>query len=122
MTAPESETLVGGLKLRLDRLISGEDRSVRVLLDELRALVVTYLKQETVDPLQRLLRYVLWGVVGSFFYATGTVLLTLAVVRVLQFETYPHLTGSLTWVPYLGGLLFAAAIMAVTVTRIGRRL
>jgi hypothetical protein len=121
LPAPESETLVGGLKQRLDRLVSGEDRSVRVLFNELRGLVVTYVKQETVDPLKRLIRYVLWGLVGSIFLATGSVLLVLAVIRVLQSETRPHLTGSLTWVPYAGGILFAAAVIGLTVSRIGRR-
>lgn len=120
MPAPESETLVGGLKQRLDRLVSGDDRSVRVLLNELRALVVVYVKQETVDPLKRLLRYVLWGLIGSLFLATGTVLVIIAIVRLLQFETRPHLTGNLTWVPYAGGFLFAAAVIGLTVSRIGR--
>ncbi|MBO0691619.1 MAG: hypothetical protein J2P58_01870 [Acidimicrobiaceae bacterium] len=121
MPTPESETLVGGLKQRLDHLVSGEDRSVRTLVNELRELVVTYVKQETVDPLQRLGRYVLWGLIGSIFLAIGVVLLVLAAVRVLQAETRPHLTGSLTWVPYVGGLLLAAVVIGLTASRIGRR-
>lgn len=121
MPTPESETLVGGLKQRLDRLVSGEDRSVRVLVIELRDLVITYVKQETLDPAKRLIRYVLWGLIGSVFLAIGTVLLVLAALRLLQSETRPHLTGSLTWVPYAGGLLVAAAVIGVTATRIGRR-
>lgn len=121
MAAPESETLVGGLKQRFRRLVSGDDRSVRVLINELRTLVVTYVKQETLDPLRRLLRYVLWGLIGSLFLATGSVLLILAAVRLLQSETNHHLSGNLTWVPYAGGLLVAAAVVGLTATRIGRR-
>jgi len=109
------------LKQRLDHLVSGEDRSVRTLVNELRGLVVTYVKQETVDPLQRLLKYVLWGLIGSIFLATGSVLLILAAVRAAQSETRPHLTGNLSWVPYAGGLLLAAVIIGLTASRIGRR-
>lgn len=118
---PESETLVGGLKQRLDRVVSGEDRSVRVQVNELRDLVVTYVKQETLDPLQRLAKSILWGLIGSICLAVGALLLVLAAVRVLQSETRPHLTGSLTWVPYAGGLLVAGAILGITVTRITKK-
>lgn len=120
LAAPESETLVGGLRRRLDRVVSGDDRSVRVLVLELRGLVVTYVKQETIDPLKKLGRYVLWGVIGSFLLAAGSVLLTLAVVRLLQSETGAHLTGNLSWVPYMGGLLFAVAVLGFAASRIGR--
>lgn len=91
------------------------------MLTELRGLVVTYVKQETLDPVKRLIRYVLWGMIGSVFLAIGAVLLILAAVRVLQSETRPHLTGSLTWVPYAGGLIVAAGLIGLTASRIGRR-
>jgi len=109
------------LKQRLDRVISGEDRSVRVMVIELRDLVITYVKQETLDPAKRLARYVVWGLAGSVFLAIGSVLLILAAVRAAQTETRPHLTGSLTWVPYVGGVIVAAAVIGLTVTRISKR-
>jgi hypothetical protein len=118
LAAPQPETFVGGLKKRLDRLVGGEDRSVRVLATELRGLVVAYAKQETVDPLKKLVRFVLWGVIGSFFLAVGSLLLTLAAVRVLQSETGSALTGNLSWVPYAGGILFALGVLAFTAMRI----
>jgi hypothetical protein len=120
LAAPQSETLAGGLRRRFDRLVSGDDRSVRVLVTELRGLVVAYAKQETIDPLKKLGRYLLWGVIGSFFLAVGSLLLVLAVVRLLQAETGAHLAGNLSWVPYLGGLLFAVLVLGVAGSRIGK--
>jgi hypothetical protein len=118
LAAPQPETFPGGLKKRLNRLVGGEDRSVRVLITELRGLVVAYAKQETVDPLKKLVRFVLWGLIGSFFLAVGSLLLTLAVVRVLQAETGSALTGNFSWVPYVGGVVFAVLVLAFTATRI----
>jgi hypothetical protein len=118
LAAPQPETFVGGLKKRLDRLVGGEDRSVRVLVTELRRLVVAYAKQETIDPLKKLARFVLWGLIGSFLLAVGSLLLTLAVVRVLQAETGSALTGNLSWVPYAGGIIFAVLVLAFTATRV----
>jgi hypothetical protein len=118
LAAPQPETFVGGLKKRLDRLVGGEDRSVRVLVTELRGLVTAYAKQETIDPLKKLARFVVWGLIGSFLLAVGSLLLTLAVVRVLQAETGSALTGNLSWVPYAGGILFAVLVLAFTATRV----
>lgn len=120
LAAAQPETLTGGLKRRLDQLVAKDDRSVRVLLRELRELVVAYTKQETLDPLKGLARYVLWGMVGSFFLAVGSVLVVLAAVRLLQAETGPHLTGDLSWVPYLGGLVVAVALLGLAASRLLR--
>jgi hypothetical protein len=120
LAAAEPETLVGGLKRRLDRLVGHDDRSVKVLVTELKDLLVAYAKQETLGPLKGLVRWVLWGIIGAIFLALGTVLLTLAVVRLLQAETGTHLTGNLSWVPYIGGLIFALAVIGTAASRIGK--
>jgi hypothetical protein len=99
---------------------SQDDKSVRDHGSELLRLVVAYAKQETVDPLKSLGRYVLWGTVGAILLAIGSVLLSLAVVRVLQTELARHLSGDLTWVPYTGGLLFGLAVAGLAVSRIAR--
>jgi hypothetical protein len=97
-----------------------KDQSARELLTELFRLVVAYARQETVDPLKSLLRYVLWGVSGAVLLATGSVLLALAVVRLLETETGRHLSGSLTWVPYAGGLIFGVAVAGAAISRISK--
>lgn len=87
---------------------SGQDKSVGTLVNELAGLVVAYIKQETVEPIKSLGRFVAFGVAGAILIAIGGGLLTLGTVRVIQAETGRHLHGNLTWVPYAGGALVAA--------------
>ena len=86
--------------------------------NELLSLVVAYAKQETVDPLKSLARFVAFGVAGAVLIATGGVVLALAAVRAAQAETGAPLHGSLTWVPYAGGLLLALIGSVWAVSRI----
>jgi hypothetical protein len=83
------------------------------IINELWELIVAYLKQETVVPLQQLGRYVAWGVAGSVLLGLGVIFLTLAELRALQELTGDTFTGAWSWVPYflvvitlaLGGVL-----------------
>jgi uncharacterized membrane protein len=95
-----------------------EDKGIGTHLNELVGLVIAYARQETVDPIKSLGRFVAWGVAGAVLIAAGGALLTLTAVRVVQTETGRHLTGNLTWVPYLGGVLLAGAGAGWAVTRI----
>lgn len=88
--------------------------------NELLGLVIAYAKQETVVPLKALGRFVGFGTAGALLLATGGAMLTLAAVRLIQTETGPHLTGNLTWVPYVGGILVAAVGAAWAATRIAK--
>ena len=81
---------------------------------ELRDLVVTYFKQETVVPLRRLGRYLAWGVVGSFLMGIGVLLLALGLLRLLQNETGTTFAGDWSWAPYL--IVFAALLAGAAVT------
>lgn len=94
------------------------DRSFGGHLNELVTMIVTYAKQETIDPIKGLVRFVAWGVAGALLIAIGGAALTLAVVRLLQTETGPHLRGDLTWVPYMGGALVAVVGIVWSVSRI----
>ncbi len=96
------------------------DASIGVLARQFKDLVIAYAKQETVDPLKVVVRFVLWGVVGALLLGLGVGLITLAILRVLQGELGDHLSGSLSWVPYAGGLLFALLVAALAVSRIGK--
>jgi hypothetical protein len=97
-----------------------DERSARELGTEALKLVLAYARQETIDPLKSLVRYVLWGVVGAVLLGVSAVLVALAVVRLLQTELGSHLHGSLSWVPYAGGLIFAAVVAVLAVSRISR--
>ena len=81
------------------------------------ALLRDYLIQETVDPLRLLGRYVVWGTLGSFFVGVGTLMLLVALLRILQEETSAF-QGNLSWIPYVIVVIVAAAVIALTVLRI----
>ena len=69
-------------------------------VNDLVELLKAYAKQETVGPLQRLGRYLGFGLGGSVVIATGCILLLLGLLRVLQTETGSTFTGSWSWAPY----------------------
>ena len=61
--------------------------------------------------------FVTFGITGSVAIALGTVLLLLAVLRVLQTETGAF-HGNLSWVPYLIVAVLAVAIIGLSAWRI----
>lgn len=97
---------------------NARDRSFGGLLDEFVSLVVAYAKQETLDPIKSLGRFVAFGIVGALLLALGGGLLALAAIRAIQAETGRHLTGSLTWAPYLGGVVVAGVGAGWAVSRL----
>jgi hypothetical protein len=94
------------------------NRSFGTLLDEFVSMVVAYAKQETLDPIKSLGRFILFGFLGALLIALGGGLLALAAIRAIQAETGRHLTGSLTWMSYFGGLFVAGLGTTWAVTRI----
>ncbi|HUY61428.1 MAG TPA: hypothetical protein VMW49_06080 [Candidatus Dormibacteraeota bacterium] len=98
-----------------------DDTSIPTLASELVSLVVGYAKQETIDPLKSLARFVAFGVAGALLLAIGGGLAALAAVRVVQTETAPHLSGDWSWAPYGAGILLVAAGAGLALTRIGKR-
>jgi hypothetical protein len=71
------------------------------LVSELRELVVTYVKQQTVVPLKQLGRYVGFGLLGSLLLGFGVVFLALSGLRALQTETNGTFADDWSWVPYV---------------------
>jgi hypothetical protein len=94
------------------------NRSFGTLLDEFVSMVVAYARQETLDPIKSLGRFILFGFLGAFSIALGGGLLALAAIRAIQAETGGHLLGSLTFIPYFGGLLVAGLGSGWAVNRI----
>ncbi len=73
---------------------------------ELKDLVISYAKQETVDPLRTLGKYLGLGVAGAIMIGTGIAFGLLALLRGLQQITFfndPAQSGggNFTWLPYL---------------------
>jgi len=86
---------------------------------ELWELTTTYAKQETIDPLKGLGRFLAFGVGGAIVLGAGFVLLLLAGLRALQTETGSTFTGNWSWAPYLivlgaGAILIVLALLRIT--------
>ena len=86
--------------------------------DDAFQLTVDYLKQEVVEPLRGLGRFLYMGIAGSFFLAFGLLLILLGVLRLLQTETGTALDGDWSWVPYAVVVVLGIAVIAVAALRI----
>ena len=86
--------------------------------DDAFQLTVDYLKQETIQPLRGLGRYLYMGIAGSFFAAGGVLFILIGVLRLLQTETGRTLKGDLSWVPYAVVIILGLGVIGVAVWRI----
>lgn len=84
-----------------------------------KELVIAYVKQETIEPIKGLGRFLAFGLLGSFLLAVGCLLLVLAGLRALQTETGTVFTGNFSWAPYLIVFLAALILGVLTLSRIG---
>ena len=98
-----------------------DPKSIPQVATELWELSVAYAKQETVDPLKGLGRYLGYGLGGSLVFGFGSVLLLISALRALQTETGTTFTGSLSFVPYLIVSLVAALLVGLLVWRVVKR-
>lgn len=83
-------------------------------------LVIDYVKQETLQPLKGLGRFVAFGVAGSLALCIGVVLLLVGLLRLLQGETGSTFGGHLSWLPYLIVAAAGAVVIALGAWRIGK--
>ena len=87
---------------------------------EVVKLVVDYIKQETLDPVKGLGRYVVFGVSGSVALSIGLFVLAVGFLRVLQTETGSTFTGNLSWIPYVICAVLVVLIAYISVRAISR--
>ena len=83
---------------------------------DLLDLLKRYVRQETVEPLRSLGRFLVLGIAGSVLMGAGVVLLGIGALRLLQ--EWSALKGSWSWVPYL----IVAAALTVTTGLVGSRI
>jgi hypothetical protein len=76
------------------------EKSPQQTIQELKDLVVAYFKQETLDPLKGLGRYLLFGLLAALLLGTGVFFLAMSGLRALQTETGTTFTGNWSWAPY----------------------
>lgn len=96
-------------------------KSVPEVASELFELTKSYARQETVDPLKGVGRYLAYGVLGAVSLGLGVILLLLSGLRALQTETGSTFRGNLSWIPYLVVLVVGAALIALALSRISQK-
>ena len=67
---------------------------------ELKDLVVAYVKQETTDELKGLVGYVGFGLAGWLLIGIGATCAAVGLLRLLQEETGSVFDGNWSWAPY----------------------
>jgi hypothetical protein len=85
------------------------------------SLTRDYVRQETIDPLKGVGRYLAYGGIGVLLGSIGVILLMLAGLRLLQTQTGSTFQGNLSWIPYLIVLVVACACAGYAVMRISRK-
>jgi hypothetical protein len=97
------------------------EKSLPTLASELWDLVRAYAKQETIEPLKGILRFVGFGLAGGVLLSTGLVLLALGGLRGLQTQTGDHLQGNWSWAPYGIVVVVALLIVGLLISRTTKR-
>lgn len=98
-----------------------QQKSITEITSELLDLAKGYAKQETVEPLRSIGRYLSFGTAGALLLAVGVVLLMLAGLRALQTQTGSTFGGNLSWIPYGIVLVVALLLVAIAAARITRK-
>ena len=98
-----------------------EQKSMPEVATELWGLTRDYARQETVDPLKGVGRYLGYALGGALLGGLGVILLMLAGLRALQTETGDVLDGNLSWLPYVIVLAVAALLVLWAVSRISKQ-
>ncbi|MEO9181034.1 MAG: hypothetical protein ABI298_05225 [Acidimicrobiales bacterium] len=91
--------------------------SIQRDLGEIKDLAVKYIKEETIQPVKDLGRFVAWGTAGSLLVGFGCTLVLFGSLRFLQ-EQFKVLDGTLSFIPYLIVAALAAIMIAFTIWRI----
>lgn len=98
-----------------------QTKTIPEVASELWELTTTYAKEQTVDPLKGLGRFLAAGLAGAVLLGIGVILLALSALRALQTQTGDAFDGNWSWAPYLIVLVGAAFVMALAISRISRR-
>ena len=95
-------------------------KSISEIVQDLWDLLVAYARQETIDPLRNIGRYLAFGVGGMLVITLGVFLLGLSGLRALQTQTGDVFAGFWSWVPYVIVAVVLGGLVAVAISRIGK--
>jgi flagellar biosynthesis protein FliQ len=87
------------------------DESLPTLGRDLVTLVIEYIKQETIDPVRGLGRFLAFSLAAVVVGGLGTILLVLGVIRLLQAETGSTFRGHLSFLPYLIAMVLTLVVI-----------
>jgi hypothetical protein len=96
-------------------------KSIPEVMTELWQLLLSYGKQETVEPLKGLGQYIGYGLGAALLGSIGILMVTLGAMRGLQTHTDGRLGGNWSWVPYIAGLVVLGLLIAIAVNRISAK-
>jgi hypothetical protein len=111
--ADAQRATAGGTAGTADRAKSTGDT-----VGELWDLLKTYARQQTVDPVKSLGRFVAYGLLGSLLIGLGITELTVAALRVLQVEADDVFDGNWSTIPYLIALVVVSGLTFLSLQRI----
>ncbi len=94
--------------------------SIMDTVRDLWRLLVSYTKQETIDPLRTLGRYLGFGFAGMSLITLGVFMLALSLMRAMQSMTGDLFSGFWSWVPYVVALAVLSGVIAFVLSRISR--
>jgi hypothetical protein len=99
------------------------DKSPQRQIAELKDLVVGYAKQETLEPLRGLGRYLAFGLAAALLASIGLVFVGIGVLRLVQTDGFGWIDGAglSSWVPYLLSVVVLGGVAAVVWLRASKR-
>jgi hypothetical protein len=96
-----------------------DEKGTGEVISDLVDLLKNYARQETIDPLKSLGRFVGFGAGAALCWGIAGTLLTIGVLRVVQVETRDLFDGNWTFVPYLAALIVSGggAVLSLKLIR-----
>jgi membrane protein implicated in regulation of membrane protease activity len=93
------------------------DKPPQEQIRELKELLIAYFKQETIDPLRGLVRYVAFGLLGTSLIGMGICFLAIGGLRALQTQTGSTFYGNWSWAPYVITVVGLAIIAVAAISK-----
>lgn len=84
-------------------------------------LIKDYARQELLQPLAEIPRWLALGLAGTMALIVGLFLLLLSLLRALQTETGTAFAGNLSWIPYVISVVALAVLITALVREINKR-
>jgi hypothetical protein len=98
-----------------------DEKSTGEVVGDLVDLLKDYARQETLDPLKSLGRFVGYGAAATLVWGIAGTLLSIGVLRVVQIETRDLFDGNWSWVPYMAALVVSGLIAVLSLKLIRKR-